>query len=161
MKQKSNSVIAVICARGGSKGLARKNVRTLAGEALIARPIRHAVESGVVDTIIVTTDNQEIADLAIKAGAIVPFIRPAELATDLTTTEDTLKHALITYEKLIGHKYDIAVFLTATDIFRNPTWIRQAVELLNEKPELESVFSGHKTHKNNPSCGMGSIYAVH
>lgn len=142
------NVIAVIAARGGSKGLTRKNIRELDGEALIARAIRHAFESGCIDVILVTTDDDEIADIARRAGAVVPFLRPIDLAGDLSTTEDTLKHALLSYESITGTSFDIAVFLTATDIFRDPCWISSAVNILNERPEIESVFSGHETHKN-------------
>ncbi len=80
--------------------------------------------------------------------ATVPFIRPSDLAEDLTTTEDTLKHALLTYEEMIGKKFELAIFLTATDIFRNPEWIKEGVEKMKNNPKLESVFSGHATHKN-------------
>jgi CMP-N,N'-diacetyllegionaminic acid synthase len=146
--QSNEDVICIICARGGSKGLPRKNVRLLDGEPLIARPVRHALASGAVGTVLVTTDDEEIAAAARGAGAVVPFLRPTDLAQDLTTTEDTLKHALLTYEESIARKFEIAVFLTATDIFREPAWIRAAVETLRARPELESVFSGHKTHKN-------------
>lgn len=148
VNNKVGEVICVICARGGSKGLPRKNLKLLDGEPLIARPIRHARESGVIGTILVTTDDEEIAQAARAAGAEVPFLRPPELAEDLTTTEDTLKHALVTYEAMTNKRFQIAVFLTATDIFRDPLWVREAVEMLWAKPELESVFSGHKTHKN-------------
>ncbi len=148
MTQLGNDVICVICARGGSKGLPRKNVRLLDGVPLIARPISHAIESGVIGTVLVTTDDEEIAEAARAAGAVVPFQRPTELAQDLTTTEETLQHALLTYEKMIGRQFEIAVFLTSTDIFRDPAWTRTAVETLRARPELESVFSGHKTHKN-------------
>lgn len=144
----TEDTICIICARGGSKGLPRKNVRLLDSEPLIARPVRHALASGVIGTVLVTTDDEEIAEAARSAGATTPFLRPIELAQDLTTTEDTLKHALLTYEKTVGRKFEIAVFLTATDIFRDPDWIRQAVQALRENPDLESVFSGHKTHKN-------------
>lgn len=140
--------IAIICARGGSKGLLRKNLQSLDGEPLIARAIRHAREARCLDSIIVTTDDEEIADISRKAGAEVPFLRPSLLAEDLTTTEATLQHALITYESLVNQIFDIGVFLTTTDIFRNPSWIANAVKLLNERNDLESVFSGHKTHKN-------------
>lgn len=148
MPQSNDDVICIICARGGSKGLARKNVRLLEGEPLIARPVRHALESGVIGTVLVSTDDEEIAQAARAAGAEVPFLRPVELAGDLVTVEDTLKHALLTYEAQTGRRFEIAVLLTATDIFRDPVWVRQAVEMLRARPELESVFSGHRTHKN-------------
>ena len=79
---------------------------------------------------------------------IVPLYRPPDLAEDLTTTEDTLKHALLTYEEMIGKKFELAIFLTATDIFRNLEWIKEGVEKMKNNPKLESVFSGHATHKN-------------
>ena len=141
-------VICIIPARGGSKGLPRKNTLKLGGEPLIARPIRQAIESGVIGTVLMTTDDKEIARIAESYGAIVPFIRPPELAQDLTSTEDTLKHALLEYERKIKKKFDIAVFLTATDIFRKVQWIKDAVLMLKENPKLESVFSGYSTHKN-------------
>lgn len=141
-------VICIIPARGGSKGFPRKNVKLINNESLVARPIRHALESGVIGTVMVTTDDEEIARLAEEAGAVVPFIRPAELSGDLTTTEETLKHALITFEQMIGRRFELAVFLTATDIFRNPEWIKEAIHRMNENPKIESVFSGHLTHKN-------------
>ena len=141
-------VICIIPARGGSKGLPRKNTLLLDGEPLVARPIRQAIESGVIGTVLVTTDDNEIARISESAGAIVPFIRPPELSQDLTSTEDTLKHALLEYEREIKKKFEIAVFLTATDIFRKAQWIKDAVLMLKENPNLESVFSGHATHKN-------------
>jgi len=141
-------IICIIPARGGSKGLPRKNVKLIDNEPLIARPIRHAKETGVIGTIIVTTDDEEIAQVAKDSGAIVPFIRPSHLADDLATTEDTLKHALLTYEEMIGRKFELAIFLTATDIFRNPKWIIEGIKKMNDNPNLDSVFSGHATHKN-------------
>jgi len=141
-------IICIIPARGGSKGLPRKNIKKIGGEILIERPIRHAKESGVIGTILVTTDDEEIAGIAKNAGATVPFIRPSNLAEDLTTTEDTLKHALLTYEEIVGKKFELAVFLTATDIFRNPEWIKEGIEKMKNNPDLESVFTGHATHKN-------------
>ncbi len=148
MSISKEDVICIIPARGGSKGLPRKNVKLINNEPLIARPIRHAIESGVIGTVLVTTDDQEIAQIAKNSGAIVPFIRPSDLAEDLTTTEDALRHALITYEGMIDKKFELAIFLTATDIFRNPEWIKEGVEKMKNNPALESVFSGHATHKN-------------
>lgn len=141
-------VISIIPARGGSKGLPRKNIKPLLGKPLIAYPIEAAIASGVVDTVLVTTDDMEISDEARKAGAEIPFLRPKELAGELTTTEAVLQHALLTYEKMIGKSVDICVFLTATDIFRKPEWIKQSVDILNERPEIESAFSAYATSKN-------------
>lgn len=140
--------IAVICARGGSKGLPGKNLKHLRGETLLGRAVRHALAATLVDDVIVSTDDESIAVEARRCGAIVPFIRPTSLAGDLTTTEETLQHALLETEERLNTKYDICVFLTATDIFRSLAWIDQAVDTLITRPELESVFVGYKTHKN-------------
>lgn len=144
----NQKIITIILARGGSKGLYKKNLRILDSEPLIARAIRHVKESGINSDILVSTDDKEISDIAKQNGALVPFIRPEELSEDLTTTEDSLRHALIEFEKLKNIKFDIGVFITATDIFRDPIWIKEAVDYLIDNPKIESVFSGHKTHKN-------------
>ena len=141
-------VIAVICARGGSKGLKRKNLRVINNETLIGRAVSHAKKSKLIDHIVVSTDDEEIADSAAQAGAEVPFIRPGHLSQDLTTTEETLRHAILETESIKSVKYDIAVFLTPTDIFRDPSWIDQSIQKLQENSDLESVFVGYKTHKN-------------
>lgn len=140
--------IAIICARGGSKGLPRKNLKQLDGIPLIGRVVQKAVAVDCIDTVIVSTDDAEIAKVAEDFGAKVPFIRPASLAEDLTTTEDTLQHALLTYEELTNIRYDICVFLTPTDVFSRTEWISEAVNQLKSSPHLESVFVGYKTHKN-------------
>ena len=141
-------VLCVIPARSGSKGLPGKNILELAGKPLVAWTIETALESDAIDNVIVTTDDQEIAEVAKKFGAEVPFIRPPELAEDLATTEATLRHAILTYEEATGRSYDIAVYMAGTNIFREPSWISQAVEMLQADPELESVFSAHATSKN-------------
>jgi CMP-N,N'-diacetyllegionaminic acid synthase len=140
--------ICIIPARGGSKGLPRKNAMILAGQPLISWPVKAALKSGVIDTVFVTTDDEEIGDLARQAGAEVPFLRPTSLALDDTTTEQTLTQALNAYEEFSGEVYDICVFQTCTDIFRRAEWISEAVNLLTSQPELESVFSACATHKN-------------
>ncbi len=140
--------ICVIPARGGSKGLPNKNTMKLGGKALVARAVEDALQSGVMDVVLVTTDSEEIAAIAKKAGAEVPFLRPAEISGDLATTEETLKHALISYESLHNLSFETAVFLTATDVFRDVCQIREVVTRLHDNPDLESVFVGLKTHKN-------------
>ena len=140
-------IVAFIPARGGSKGLKRKNLKLLGNHPLISWPIKHALESKFINDVIVTTDDNEIASIAKKYGAKVPFIRPSNLAEDLTTTEDTLKHALKIYEEKF-EKVDLCVFLTCTDIFRKSNWIDEAISIMLKNQGIESVFSGHKTHKN-------------
>lgn len=145
---KNFKVICIICARGGSKALKNKNLRKVNSRPLIAFPIIAAIKSKVIDDILVSTDSKKIKKVAEKYGAKVPFLRPKNLSGDLATTEDTLRHALLKYEKIVKFKYDICVFLTATDIFRKITWIKNAVNILKNNARIESVFSGHVMHKN-------------
>lgn len=140
--------VAIIPARGGSKGLPRKNVALLGGKPLIAWTIEAAKRSGAVDRIFVTTDSEQIAEASINAGAEVPFLRPSDLAADQTSMEDTLRYAILAFEEWSGKQFDIGVFLTPTDVFRRPQWIADAVRLLKERNELESVFAGRATFKN-------------
>ncbi len=142
------NIITIILARGGSKGLKKKNIRHLNGKTLISKVISDVKESRIGGDIIVSTDDKQIAKEAKNNGAEVPFLRPKELSQDLTSTEESLKHALVTYEEIKKKKFDIGVFVTATDIFRDPLWIYQAVQILKNNPDLDSVFSGHNTHKN-------------
>jgi CMP-N-acetylneuraminic acid synthetase len=148
MTRTGRRVVAIIPARGGSKGLPGKNLAPLAGVPLIAHTIRHARESGVIDRVIVSTDSEEIAAVARRYGAEAPFLRPAELAQDLTPTEPVLQHALRWIEEEDRNPVDIVVFLQPTDVFRAPEMIRSCVRLLLENPRLESAFVGYRTHKN-------------
>jgi CMP-N,N'-diacetyllegionaminic acid synthase len=141
-------VVAIIAARGGSKGLPRKNVRVLAGKPLIAWTIEAAKASPLVDRVIMTTDDAEIAEIARKYGAEVPFMRPAELAQDLTPTEPVLTHALDWVERVDHYPVDIVVFLQPTDLFRRKTMIDEVVQRLIDDPTLESAFVAYPTHKN-------------
>lgn len=141
-------VIAIIPARGGSKGLKKKNIQNLRGKPLIAHTIEAAIASGAIDTIFVTTDSEEISEVAQAAGAEVPFLRPAKLAQDQTTMEETMRQALEQFEAHSNTIFDITVFLTPTDIFRKPEWISQAVQILKDRPDVESAFAGHTTFKN-------------
>ena len=147
-KLKHLPTIAIICVRGGSIGLPRKNERLLAGKPLMAYTIEHALASGVCDSVIVSTEDEKLAEIAKEYGAEVPFMRPPELAQDYVPIEPTLQHALTTYESMTGRKFDIVVYLQTTDIFRNPSVIKECVERLSENDTLESVFSAYQTHKN-------------
>ena len=140
--------IAIIPARKGSKEIPNKNIKIIGGKPLIAWTIEQALSSKKISRVVVSTDSKEIAKVAIKSGATVPFIRPEKISGDLSTTEETLKHALLTYEKIINKKFKICIFLTCTDIFREKKWIKQGLNLLKNNKKLQSVFVGSKTHKN-------------
>lgn len=109
----SSEVLAVITARGGSKGLPRKNVRTIGGRPLLAWTVLAALEARCIDRVLVSTDDYEIAEAARKAGAEVPFMRPAYLATDTASSVDVMLHAL---NSVPGYKR--AVMLQPTSPFR-------------------------------------------
>ncbi|MDC3107613.1 acylneuraminate cytidylyltransferase family protein [Paracoccaceae bacterium] len=145
---KKLKTICIIPARGGSKGLPGKNIKTFNGKPLIAWPILAAKQCEKIDEILVTTDSQEIAEKAGFFGATVPSLRPTNLAKDDTTTEATLKYALNEFENLNNMRFDICVFLTCTDIFRSVDWITGAIERLENDSSLDSVFAGSPTHKN-------------
>lgn len=145
---KKLKTIAIIMARGGSKGLPRKNVKDLDGKPLIAYSIEDAKNSGVCDTVLVTSDDDEIIRIAKNFGATVSFKRPAELANDRVPPEPVIQHALIEHEKITKEKYDIVVYLQPTDIFRPKDVIKKCVEKLKNNPKLDTVFSAYKTHKH-------------
>jgi N-acylneuraminate cytidylyltransferase len=140
-------VIAIIPARGGSKGLPGKHLRLLAGKPLLAYGIEPALASPFVHRVIVTTDSADIAEAARALGAEAPFLRPATLADDQATTEAALQHAVRWLDDH-GDRADIVVFLTCTAVFRQTGWIDEAVRRLVTNPDLEPVFVGLKTYKN-------------
>ncbi len=151
-------VVALIPARGGSKGLARKNVRPLAGKPLIAHTIQAACRAGRVERVIVSTDDQEIAEVARESGAEVPFLRPTayktpsgatvDLTSDAASTEEVLRHALLWLKQEEGYPVEILVYLQATDVFRHRGMIDRVVQALQEDPSLDSAFIGYRDHKN-------------
>ncbi len=131
-------VLAVIPARGGSKGLPGKNLRLLAGHPLIAYSIAAGLQSKLVNRVICSTDSEEIATVARECGAEIPFLRPAELAQDHSPDIDFFVHAIETLAKT-GYKPDIIVQLRPTDPIRKPGLVDEAVQLLIDNPKAHSV----------------------
>jgi CMP-N,N'-diacetyllegionaminic acid synthase len=144
---KKANVVAIIPARGGSKGLPGKNIKPLAGKPLLGYAIESAKAASLVDRIVVTTDSEAIAKVAKDFGAEVPFLRPSDIADDMATTEATLQHAVRWLDEH-GYEADIVVFLTCTAVFRDDAWIDEAVRRLLNDASLDSVFVAYKTHKN-------------
>jgi CMP-N,N'-diacetyllegionaminic acid synthase len=140
-------VVAIIPARGDSKGLPGKHLKQLAGKSVLAYAIEPAVASPLIDRVIITTDSAEIADAARVLGAEAPFLRPSDLADDAATTEAALQHAVLWLDEH-GYRADIVVFLTCTAVFRTQAWLDEAVCRLLASPELDTVFVGLRTHKN-------------
>lgn len=111
--------VAFIFARGGSKGVPRKNIRKLAGLPLIAYSIITAQQCAAISRVVVSTDDEEIAAVAREYGAEVPFLRPSELADDHSSEYDAWKHAVATYEDVCRDKIDIFVSLPPTSPLRS------------------------------------------
>ena len=124
------NILGITLARGGSKGVKKKNIRLLHNKPLIQYTIDETLKSEYIDRYIVSTDDNQIAEVSKELGAEVPFLRPKKFAKDFTSTEDTLKNALLSIEKHIGYKFDICVYLTANRIFRKVKWIKTAVNNL-------------------------------
>lgn len=139
-----NAYIAIIPARSGSKRLPGKNLLEIAGKPLIAWTIEAAIDSAMFERIIVSTDSREIADAAIEAGAEAPFLRPAELSTDNTSTADVINHLLIQQELGNNNLYSHFVLLQPTSPLRSASNIDEAVELL-EKKGADAVISVCRT----------------
>ncbi len=138
-------LLAIIPARGASKRLPRKNILDLSGKPLIAWTIEAALGSKYIDRVVVSTDDQEIANIAKKYGADVPFIRPSELATDEATTVDVVLHLLNQLEK-IEDKYDYVILLQPTSPLRTAKNIEEAIKLLRTKNSdavISVCESGH------------------
>ncbi len=137
------TVLGLIPARGGSKGIPKKNVRELAGKPLIAHSIEAGNKSTVIDSIVVSTDDEEIAAVAEEYHARVPFVRPADLATDDAPTSPVVEHAL---ETLVdqGESYHDIVLLQPTSPLRTATHIDEAYELYMER-EADSIISAYST----------------
>jgi CMP-N,N'-diacetyllegionaminic acid synthase len=135
------SVLALIPARGGSKGLPRKNVRPLAGKPLVAWPVAAAKASASVDRVIVSTDDAEIARAATAAGADVPFMRPAEFAGDTATSMQVIRHALETLAAR-GERYDYLLLLEPTSPLTEASDIDTALQTLHASRERADAIVG-------------------
>ncbi len=121
--------IAIIPARGGSKRIPKKNIKEFCGKPIIAWSIKAALNSGVFDEIMVSTDSEEIADIAIKHGAKVPFLRSMENASDKPGFDAVIMEVLSEYKK-IGKLFDNLCFLLATAPFTTPDKLKEGYRLL-------------------------------
>ena len=132
-------ILALIPARGGSKGIPRKNIKDFAGYPLIAWSVAAGLQAKSVSRVIVSTDDAEIAAVARECGAETPFLRPAELAQDRTTDFPVFEHALKWLEEIEGYKPEIVVQLRPTSPIRPKDMVDQAVGILVQRPEADSV----------------------
>ncbi|MFA6192478.1 MAG: pseudaminic acid cytidylyltransferase [Sulfurimonas sp.] len=156
-----NKAVAIIPARGGSKRVPRKNIKEFHGKPLIAYSIEVAIQSNLFDRVIVSTDDEEIASIAKKYGADVPFLRPPELSDDLTMPQDAIDHAL-EYLDNSGEIYDCYCTIYPTAPLMQVKYLIQGFEKLNNTDAV-NVFSAtsmpypiqrsFKINKNN-KCEM-------
>ena len=155
---KNKKIIAIIPARGGSKGVPRKNIKLLNGKPLISYSIRAALKSKFIDRVIVSTDDKEIAEIAKRYKAEVPYLRPAELAQDTSPTLPVLQHAVKYLEEKENYKTDLIVLLQPTTPLILASDIDSAIKQLiktktnscvsiceiSERPEWMYIFKGNK-----------------
>jgi N-acylneuraminate cytidylyltransferase len=137
------NILAVITARGGSKGIPRKNIKLLNGKPLINYTIEVARSIFHDKDICVSTDSDEIIETVAKSGLKVPFKRPPELATDTATSNDVLLHALNFYEKN-GFNYDAIVLLQPTSPLRTAIQVKESVSLYHS--DIDMVVSVKESH---------------
>jgi YrbI family 3-deoxy-D-manno-octulosonate 8-phosphate phosphatase len=144
-------ILALIPARGGSKGIPRKNIRSFAGYPLIAWSIAAGLQTHAVNRVIVSTDDDEIAAVAREYGAETPFMRPHELAQDRTNDLPVFEHALKWLEDIESYKPDIVIQLRPTSPIRPRDCVEAAIKILVENPEADCVRgvvpAGQNPHK--------------
>lgn len=142
-------ILGIITARGGSKGITNKNIQDLAGKPLIQWVMETAKQSKELDELIMSTDSQEMADIALDTGVVVPFIRPTELAGDRSLVVDVLKHAL-EYYKDQGKQFDYVALIQPTSPFTKTEDIDNAVSLAKYK-DADTIISGYRGDQTHPS----------
>lgn len=145
----NNRILAIIPARGGSKGVKRKNIRTVAGEPLIYWSIKSANSSSLLSYTYVNTDDMEIAEVAKSRGADV-LMRPANLAEDKTPMIPVLQYACREVERLHG-KIDIVVLLQPTAPMRSSEDIDSAIRQFQNNPNVDSLVSVYQVDDCHPS----------
>jgi CMP-N,N'-diacetyllegionaminic acid synthase len=142
--------LGLIPARGGSKSIPMKNVKPLGGEPLIAYPISTMAKSGVVDRICVSTDSEEIAEVARSWGAEVPFLRPRELAEDSTPTVPVLVHALDWLSQNECYTPDFVLVIQPTEPFVRPHQVRETLDLMLKRGADSAITMVEVPQRNHP-----------
>jgi CMP-N,N'-diacetyllegionaminic acid synthase len=144
----SPQVLAIVPARSGSQQLPGKNTMQVAGKPLLAWSVQHGLEANSITRVVCSTDSEEIAEIGRESGAEVPFLRPAEFATDLSNDAGFTRHAIEWYQDNEGWEPDIAIILRPTSPVRALSDIDGAVQMLHDNPEADSclgVVSAEKT----------------
>ena len=138
---KNLKILAVIPARGGSKGIPKKNIKDLGGKPLITWSVNASHGSKYIDRTIVSTDSEEIAEVARAARAEVPFLRPAELSEDLTPDTPVFEHVLVWLKEKENFVPDMIVHLRPTGPLRTSEELDEAIEMLAADPTADSIRS--------------------
>ena len=142
-------ILGLIPARGGSKGVPNKNIKLLGGKPLINYTIEAGLACAEITKLVVSTDSPEIVKISKAAGAEVPFLRPAELATDTSPSIDTVIHAVEFFRKE-GNQFDAVCLLQPTSPFRTAEEVQKAISTFIEK-DADSLISVRKVpHQFNP-----------
>jgi CMP-N-acetylneuraminic acid synthetase len=139
--------LGIVPARGGSKAIPRKNLAVVANKPLIAWTVDVAMESDSLDRLVISTDDPEIAEIGKEFGAEAPFLRPAELATDTSTSMDVVLHVIEWFDVHENYRPDYILLLQPTSPLRTVTDIRQSIELLLAK-QGDSLVSVCETHQH-------------
>ncbi len=147
----NSEVLAIVPARGSSRSIPGKNKRLLAGHPLLAYSVAAGLQSEGANRVIVSTDDEEMADVARRYGAEVPFLRPPELALDDTPDLPVFQHALKWLFDQDGYRPEIVIQLRPTSPFRPPNCVDRAIAILEDNPEADSVrgvvLSGQNPYK--------------
>jgi len=146
---KHNRILALTLARGGSKSVPRKNIRPILGIPLIAYTIAEALRSKFITRYIVSTDDEEIRQVAMRFGADVPFLRPAEYSTDTASSVAAMQHAVSWVEQQEGVKYDYVIELMCTNPMKTVVDIDVVIQKL-VTTGADSVIAVHKLDDHHP-----------
>ncbi len=145
-------ILGLIPARGGSKGIPDKNIKPLNGKPLIAYTIEAALKSQLLTQVVVSTDSDQIASVAQKYGATIPFKRPLDLAQDDTPALSVVQHAITQLFTMPLGKEDIVILLQPTSPLRTTQHIDEAITVLLQRPDATAVVSVHPVpHQFAPS----------
>lgn len=163
----SGPILALIPARGGSKSIPRKNLREIAGKPMIAHSIAHGQASSLINRLIVTTDDPEIANVARSFGAEVPFLRPTEFAQDLSTDYEFVRHALEWLRDHENYRPELVVQLRPTTPAREVRLIDRAIAAMRARPEADllravaaACFTPYKMWRIGPDGYLDPLLAL-
>lgn len=145
----NKKILGIVTARGGSKSIPRKNIKLFAGKPLLAWSIEVGIKSGILDRLIVSTDDKEIAEISKKFGAEIPFLRPAELAQDTTPTMPVLQHA-VSFLKEQGYNSDYILLIEPTSPCRQACHLQEAAKILETTGADSIVALGEVPKQFNP-----------